>query len=96
MATPARETDKYYDELRSEVDTLRKDLQSVTQTIRELAASESRAARERLRQSATEAQAKGREAIESVGPAIGEHPFTSVATAFGVGLVVGALLNRRQ
>ena len=96
MATTARDTEKYYEDLRTEVDTLRKDLQSVTQTLRELVTSEGRAARERVRETTAEAQAKGRETVESIGPAIAERPFTSVATAFGVGLMIGALLNRRQ
>lgn len=93
MATTA---DKYYEDLRTEVDNLRKDVQAVTQTIRDLAASETRAAQERVRQRASEVRDKGKEALDSVAPAIAERPFTSVATAFGVGLVIGALLNRRQ
>jgi len=91
----AREPEKYYEDLKSEVDALRKDVQAVTQTMRDLATSQTKAARERVRQQAHEARERGEEALESVGPAIAERPFTSVATAFGVGLLVGALLNRR-
>lgn len=41
------------------------------------------------------AKAKGSAAKEAVETHIEDHPFASVGIAFGVGLLVGALLSRR-
>jgi len=60
------------------------------------------AARERLAtalQAATETrrrlEARAREGMKATDRVVREHPYQSIGVAFGVGLLVGVLINRR-
>ena len=53
-------------------------------------------ARERSRRMAEEARVRGRAAYDRAHEEILEHPLTAVAAAAGIGLLLGALLARRD
>jgi ElaB/YqjD/DUF883 family membrane-anchored ribosome-binding protein len=94
-----RDLNKDVDAIKTDLDTLRKDLASVLETIkgtaRSRAESELDALQKRLNQIATDVQASGRESLRAVEGQIGERPLVSVAVAFAVGLMLGKLIDRR-
>jgi len=89
----AADTD--YETLRKELDQLRSDISGLTRTLKDIAADETTATYEKVRQTAQRAQEQAAQTVGSVGQEIGERPFTSVLSAFSVGLVIGMLFSRR-
>jgi ElaB/YqjD/DUF883 family membrane-anchored ribosome-binding protein len=87
--------DADYETIRKEVDQLRSDIGELTHTLKAIAADETGAAYERVRQTAQRAQEQVSQTASSVGQEIGERPFTSVLSAFSVGLLIGMLFSRR-
>jgi ElaB/YqjD/DUF883 family membrane-anchored ribosome-binding protein len=88
--------DAEYETLRKELDQLRSDIGSLSRTLKDIATDQGSAAYEKVKQSAQRAQTQATEAIGAVGSEIGERPFTSMFTAFGIGLVIGMLFSRRS
>ncbi|UYV38260.1 DUF883 domain-containing protein [Rhodobacteraceae bacterium D3-12] len=97
-------------DLSAEIETLRKDLGSLTDTIAELGKSKASAlkdaASERVKSARDTAQQKGAEAAEKVGAQaqyaqtqanefIQQKPATAMGIAAGVGFLVGMLSTRR-
>lgn len=91
--------------LEGEFDTVRDDLTKLSNDIANLAASlkdgatdtareQLAAARERFEQLTEEARTRGEEQLESLAATIEERPLTSVLIAFGVGIILGRLLDR--
>lgn len=60
---------------------------------RERLAETADAARQRANDAARYAREKGREGVERAESTIQDHPFSSVAIAFGAGLLLGAILR---
>jgi len=54
---------------------------------------EVRRAREHLQQTVDQAREYGHESVERAEQRVGEYPFTTLATAFGVGFAIGKLLD---
>lgn len=82
--------------LRKELDQLRSDIVALTRTLKDIAADQSGAAYEKVRQSAQSAKEEAAQAVGAMGHEIGERPFTSVLSAFGVGFLMGILFSRRS
>jgi ElaB/YqjD/DUF883 family membrane-anchored ribosome-binding protein len=91
--------------LREDFDRLRRDVgelaDSLKQAGREQAAATKQhsretldGARDRLRDSAQAATERGREYYEQVEHRVGDHPWSSLVTAFGVGFILAKLLDR--
>jgi len=85
-----------YEELRKELDKLRSDIAGLTRTLRDIAADRGSEAHERMRRSADRAQEQAAHTVEAVGHEIGERPFTSVLSAFILGVLIGMLSGRRS
>jgi len=85
-----------YETLQKELNQIRSDVGELTRTLRELAASQGRAAYDNVRKTAHKAQEQVSESVDAVGREIGERPFTSVLGAFGIGLLIGVLFSRRS
>lgn len=85
-----------YEELRKELDKLRSDIAGLTRTLRDIAADEGSDAYERMRRSADRAQEQAAHTVEAMGHEIGERPFTSVLSAFILGVLIGMLSGRRS
>lgn len=103
MAT--RNLDQELDTLRADLGKIRDDIAALTRTLGDTAAAEAKAggarlneaahaAKERAQHFAESARAQGEEGIAALEQRIEQNPFTSVLVAFGVGLVIGKLLDR--
>lgn len=79
-----------YDE---ELDVLKADLSAVRKDIADLVTALGRDARERLGSAADNVKKYGQQGADAAEHQITEHPFASVAVAFGAGLLLGRLLN---
>jgi len=82
--------------LRKELDQLRSDIAALSHTLKEIATDQGSAAYERVRRSTQSAKDEAVHAAGVVGHEIGERPFTSVLSAFSVGLLLGMLFSRRS
>jgi ElaB/YqjD/DUF883 family membrane-anchored ribosome-binding protein len=88
--------DKDVEALRDEITALRKDLGAVVHTIKDMGAERGTAAYERMQQAAERARAQGHKAADSVADSVEQRPFTSLASAFGIGLLLGLLFSGRR
>lgn len=95
MATTT-ELNKDMDKLKGDIDDLRADVSAIAGTLKNLgleqgkeAVNSARKVRDEASRQASAAKAKLEEEIES-------RPLTSVLGAFGIGFVIGRLLDRRQ
>lgn len=102
----AAEREPDLEALRQDVARLREDLGKLTESARETARDRAESLRSRLEGNAHhlrheaervygEGRQRGQYAAEYLEKTIGERPVTSLLTAFGLGLVLGAFLNRR-
>ena len=91
--------------LREDFDRLRKDVGELADSLKDVGREQAAAAgqrarenlngaRERLRDSARAATGQGREYYEQLEHRVGDHPLSSLVTAFGVGFVLARLLDR--
>ena len=85
-----------YEELRKELDQLRSDIAGLTRTLKDIASEEGSAAYDKVRKSANKAQEQAAHTMEAVGHELSERPFTSVVSAFILGLLIGMLSGRRS
>lgn len=107
MAT--RNLDQELDTLRADLGKIREDIAALTRTLGDTAAAEVKAggarlnqaahaaaqtARERAQRLAETARAQGEEGLAALEDRIEQNPVTSVLVAFGLGLVIGKLLDR--
>ncbi len=82
--------------LRKELDQLRSDIAALTHTLKDIATDQGSAAYGKVRRSAQSAKDEAVHAAGAVGHEISERPFTSVLSAFSVGLLMGMLFGRRS
>ena len=75
--------------------SLRQDLKSLSESMTALAKEKSGALRDELGERADQALASGRHVAENMQDAVRERPMTSMCVAFGIGVVIGHLLDRR-
>ena len=74
---------------------LREDLKTLSASVAGLAKEKGGEFRAELGARAEKVAASGRQATESVQDTVRERPITSVLAAFGVGVLIGHLLDRR-
>ena len=89
-------SDTDIESLRAEMEQLRADLAKVGETLNTIVSGRAEAAYERVRGATEKAAAQASHAAESVGNEISTRPFTSVATAFLVGAMIGMMASRRS
>lgn len=98
--------DKEVETLRADMDTLRADVKKLTEQLSRTAkagataaSAEAEAELTRLRGELDRlyqrAKDGGAASLESIEQTVERHPFTSLAAAFGIGLLLGKLLDRR-
>ncbi len=94
------------DAVRADVAQLKQDLVVLAEDLGSVAKDRAQRARERVEERLTDlkdrtssaahsARVRGKYAVRQVEHTVEEHPLASVGIAFGVGLLVGALLSRR-
>jgi ElaB/YqjD/DUF883 family membrane-anchored ribosome-binding protein len=97
---------KEMESLKSDLSQLREDVGNLTVALKEAGAARasemSDEARQRMQAAASNLSARyddmrvrGEQAVEPVTREIQERPLTSVLTAFGVGFIIGKLLEKR-
>ena len=91
----ANEATKTADELRADIDRLKSDVSSLMETLGKAAEHGKDEGLRALAAARLRAQAQAEEGLETVERQIAERPFISVAIAFGAGLLIGKLLDRR-
>jgi ElaB/YqjD/DUF883 family membrane-anchored ribosome-binding protein len=106
MATANRSLEEEFDALRDALEALRKDISSRFNSFGESTADEvmtrgrraraavGRAASEVWDQASNEAGRRGRKGAAALEQQIQERPFISILVAFGIGVVIGGLINR--
>jgi len=98
MATKEAET-KFEEDvaaLREQLERVRAELAGVTGTLQELAGDAGDEVRGRVRAAAAGARAEARRAGEAISSEIQEKPLASLAIAFIIGLLFGALFSRSR
>ncbi len=93
MAT-SESSNKEQQDLQEQLNALRNDFSEITQTVREMSANRAHQGQEKLRETADRTRAQVRESLHSVQGEIEQRPYASMAAAFGVGLLLGKLLDR--
>lgn len=90
------------EELRKEVEQIRADLAELAQAVRanshdaDAAAGRFQRSAEQLREQARAGVEQARRGVDTLTHQVGEHPMTSLITSFGVGVLLGVLLDRRR
>ncbi|HET8551147.1 MAG TPA: hypothetical protein VFM97_01565 [Gammaproteobacteria bacterium] len=81
--------------IKGDVESLRSELKSLTDTIKREAEHQARAGYEKVREYGEKARHQAKQGAAMVEDQIEERPLISVLTAFGVGFVIGKLLDRK-
>ena len=109
MAAANRNLEEEFDALKAGLDTLRNDISSRVNSFGDAATDEVRTRGRRARaavgrvtdragevwdDATNEASRRGREGVAALKQQIEERPFISVLVAFGIGVMIGRLINR--
>jgi len=90
-------TEKSADELeqlKAEISKLKADLSDITGSLRDLTERKAGEGRDRVKQAASDAWEPANKAINSAESEISQHPLSSVALSFGIGMMLGKLLSK--
>lgn len=90
----ATNVEKDVEELKSEFAELKSDISKLTETIKKLYGDAASEGRDRARDAAARSKDRARETVGAFEEEIASRPLTSVAAAFGVGFILGKLLDR--
>ena len=86
------------DAVKADIKKLREDIVALSESVRENLNDDANRiagdARDAAERTATAARDKVREGVDSVGRQVEERPVASLAVAFGIGLLIGKLLDR--
>lgn len=89
------QTRKDFDALCKDIEALRADLNALTKSLHGLAGDKIEHAKAEVHEAGERVQQGVREARDNLGGQIEERPFTALFTAFGIGMILGALFGRR-
>jgi ElaB/YqjD/DUF883 family membrane-anchored ribosome-binding protein len=81
-------------DLQAQLDTLREDFSEITKTMKTLSTDYAKQGQQKVRESAQQARAQASHNLDYAKQEVEARPYTSMAVAFGVGLVLGKLLDR--
>jgi len=88
------------DEIREDIASLRSDLSLLIETIRKEGEAKGRAsyraAHDKVQETAEQIEERLAEAQEAIGHQVESRPITSLLTTFGLGFVIGLLLDRHR
>ena len=88
------ELNQDFNALKNDLDALRSDIAKLSDTVRGIAGDGVQSATARVRETAGRVRDSGAAMTEEFGHRIEERPLLSVAVAFGVGMLIGRLLDR--
>ena len=91
----AEQTQKEFDALRKDMETLRADMNALTDSLHDLLGEKVERAKTSARQAGERVQNQAQQVRDTVSDQVEERPLTALFTAFGIGMVLGALFSRR-
>lgn len=83
-------------QLRKDIENLQSDMGTLLHTFKEEGVEKGRRAYARTKSSGRRAREEAEELEHLAEGQIGSHPFSSVLTSFGLGFMIGMLLDRRH
>ena len=86
-------TEKDIENLKSQIEDLRSDLSGIADAIKKLSGDAADDGVERIRRATRQTREKARDTLGSLEDEIEDRPLISVAAAFGLGFVLGKLLD---
>ncbi len=90
------ELGKDLDLIRRDIATLREDVATLATSVKGLVAARGRETVGRIEELGDRTLARAADLRQEAGREIGAHPFTSVLTSFGLGLVLGLVLDPKR
>lgn len=90
----ATATEKELQELKAEFATLKDELANIGETVGRIAHSARDEGEQRIRSAASRSREQAKETLGAFEKEIEERPMTSIATALGIGFILGKLLDR--
>lgn len=96
MVTTTERTAAEHDisQLKADIAALKSDISSLTDSLRDEAGSRARQGYAKARRAGHNARKQAEKGVDAVEEQIEEYPFVSVLSAFGIGFVIGKLLDR--
>jgi ElaB/YqjD/DUF883 family membrane-anchored ribosome-binding protein len=88
--------DEELDKLRRDLEQLRGDILSLTETFKDIGLEKGRAAMDKAKRTGASMRQEADALRSRADRGIEERPITSVLTSFGIGFLVGMLLDRRR
>lgn len=82
------------EELQKQLNALREDFASLTNTLKDMSSDYAQHGQARVKDAADKVQQQARDSYGRVQSEVESHPMSSVAIAFGIGLVLGKILDR--
>ncbi len=95
MATNTSDAAAHTKELREDLDALRADMKSLMDHVRSASGDAASGMKAKIHDMSSEAGDQMTAAKAVADRKISEHPMTSVAIAFGIGMLLGKLMDRR-
>lgn len=89
------QTDADIEKLRAELAQLRTEILQIGDTLKTIAAGQSSAAYDRVRQSAEGLQQQAKDAIGAAAREIEERPLSATFYAFAIGMLLGTVFGRK-
>jgi len=80
--------------IKADLDALREDLAALSSSMSAAAANQGREASERLHDTVAEGRERAQKMADDAGRHIEDNPWASVAIAFGLGVLIGKILDR--
>lgn len=90
----ADKSDTELDDLKKELETLRGDFSSLLDTLKKTSGAQAQAGVDAARDSAERLRGHASDAAASLESEIQDRPYTSILAAFGIGFLLGKLLDR--
>lgn len=92
--TSPRSSDPRYGSIEEEIAKLRSDVANLTASLRHIAKDAAGIAADNVRDQVDKAAAEAKAALNSTQKTVGEHPFTTIALAVGLGFLLGQWMRR--
>jgi ElaB/YqjD/DUF883 family membrane-anchored ribosome-binding protein len=83
-----------HDDVQKQVDALRKDFSELAATLKDVTANYAHQSQEKLKDKAEYLQDQAKASARRAQAEVEAHPYTSMAFAFGIGLIIGKILDR--
>lgn len=90
----AANAEREVEDLKAEFNDLKSDVSRLADTVKKMSSDKTVEGREHVRRTAERSRERARQSVDALENGIGERPLTSIATAFGIGFIIGKLLDR--